>query len=177
MGSEEKAQKRATSPKQRAYAEAIVSGRFSSHVAAWRTVYGTGKATPKTERSEASKALKRPGMAPLLESLRRAAERDQARGRAATRRYVERSLYAEAENRDDGSAATRLRALELLGKWSQMWVERSAVAVHAGPLPQNAADTMAEIESILGRLGKPEAQPGPATAQSDPEKSLPPEKA
>ena len=101
-------------------------------------------------------------MGALIERLQREAERDAARGRSSTRRYVETQLHQESRDQSN-SSSSRIRALELLGKAAGMWHESVQVAVTDGILPKSEADTLAEIEQLLERLG-----PGAAASSPPP---------
>ena len=136
-------------PKQRAFVREIVRGKLGSYKEAYAAAYDVtltkaGK-IPKWVEVEASKLVASPKIAL---SIRQAIERKEQAVTASalrTKNYVVERLYRESQ--DSESDASRVRALELLGKSVSLFAdvveERSA---------RDSADVERDIEEKLEQL-------------------------
>jgi len=103
-------------PKQREFARQMVTAPTKS--AAYRNAYNTnGK--PKNVHSDAAKLLRDPRIVTEIEALRLASEAEKHRTPAQLRALVTGQLVQHALD-DSVPPATRIRALELLGKLTEV---------------------------------------------------------
>ena len=104
--------------KQRAFVNEIVKGKLGSYKEAYAKVYDvqltkTGK-IPKWVEVEASKLVANPKIALSIQKAIEKKEQSVVASSLRTRNYVIERLYEESKQAD--SDASRVRALELLGK-------------------------------------------------------------
>ena len=135
--------------KQRQFVDEIIKGKLGSYKEAYAKVYDVtltkqGK-IPKWVEVEASKLVANPKIAI---SIQRAIERKEQSVLATslrTRNYVIEKLYKESQEAD--SDASRVRALELLGKSVSLFSD-----VIETKEARNTDDIEAEIEERIKRL-------------------------
>tara|TARA_R100000656_G_scaffold123584_1_gene100342 strand:+ start:676 stop:1149 length:474 start_codon:yes stop_codon:yes gene_type:complete len=135
--------------KQRAFVNEIVKGKLGSYKESYASVYDVqlnkNGSIPKWVEVEASKLVANPKIAL---SIQRAIERKEQSVLATslrTRNYVIEKLYKESQEAD--SDASRVRALELLGKSVSLFSD-----VIETKEARNTDDIEAEIEERIKRL-------------------------
>ena len=135
--------------KQRAFVNEIVKGKLGSYKEAYASVYDVqlnkNGSIPKWVEVEASKLVANPKIAI---SIQRAIERKEQSVLATslrTRNYVIEKLYKESQEAD--SDASRVRALELLGRSVSLFSD-----VIETKEARNTDDIEAEIEERINRL-------------------------
>lgn len=130
--------------KQRAFVEAVAMG--DTKAGAYRKAYkSTGK--PKTQSNEGQKLAKSPAISAQIDALRLAAEARKYATPAALRSLVIERLTAHAID-EDVKPAQRLRALELLGKVTEIaaFTERREIVKTT-----NVTDAKAQLLTLLRR--------------------------
>ena len=122
---------------------------------AYREAYDAENMKPNTIFSSASRLMDKPQIAARVKVLVRAQEEDSQHDAARIRRFVIERLHIEAENADNASA--RIRALELLGKLSDVgaFVERIETDIKD---ERTAAEIEAELKSELAALLGPRTE-------------------
>ena len=115
-------------PKQREFARQLVIA--PSKAAAYRKAYNS-KGTPKTQSDNAGRLARHTGIQAEVEALRLAAEAEKHRTPAQLRALVTGELVKHAID-EDNPPAQRIRALELLGKLTEVasFTERRETIVH-----------------------------------------------
>jgi hypothetical protein len=136
LGVQRRGPSRLTS-KQRKFAEAIAQGE--SKAGAYRAAYDSN-AKPHHQSLEGQRLMATPAIAQQVEALRLAAEARRYATPAALRSLVIERLTAHAID-DDIQPAQRLRALELLGKVTEVaaFTERREVITQRDPVAARAA--------------------------------------
>lgn len=134
--------------KQRGFVDALLDPDIKSYSDAYRRAYDCGRMSAKAIRVEASKLHSHPGVTNALDRAREKADRERARTKIAERQAVHRKLWGEVDNPDTPSTS-RVAALRLLGLEAGMFSERVELAEK---MPKSDADTLAEIEEILGEV-------------------------
>ena len=126
--------------KQEIFAKLVAEG--STLAAAYREAYEAQNMKPNTIFRSASLLMDKPQIAARVKALVREQEERDQHDAARIRRFVIERLHIEAENADNASA--RIRALELLGKLSDVgaFVERVETDI-------KDVRTAAEIETEL----------------------------
>ena len=119
-------------PKQQAFVDAIVRGKVGSFKEAYATVYDvaltkTGS-VPKWVEVEASKLLANPKVALSIQTAMERRDGATVASSVKTREYVLEQLYKESIGAD--SDASRIRALELLGKTVGIFTDQIEVKSH-----------------------------------------------
>ena len=119
-------------PKQQAFVDAIVRGKIGSFKEAYATVYDvaltkTGS-VPKWVEVEASKLLANPKVALSIQTAMERRDGATVASSVKTREYVLEQLYKESIGAD--SDASRIRALELLGKTVGIFTDQIEVKSH-----------------------------------------------
>jgi phage terminase small subunit len=136
-------------PKQRAFVSEIVRGKLGSYKEAYAAAYDVtltkaGK-IPKWVEVEASKLVARPKIAQSIKAGIERKEHAVTASALRTKNYVLERLLAESQSAE--SDASRIRALELIGKsvsmFSDVVEERSS---------RDSADVERDIEAKLERL-------------------------
>ena len=135
--------------KQRAFVSEIVKGKLGSYKEAYAKVYDvtltkTGK-VPKWVEVEASKLVASPKIALSIRDAIERKEQSLTASALRTKNYVVERLFRESQ--DSESDASRVRALELLGKTVAMF---SDVVEERGV--RESADIERDIEAKLERL-------------------------
>ena len=135
--------------KQRAFVSEIVKGKLGSYKEAYAKVYDvtltkTGK-VPKWVEVEASKLVANPKVALSIRTSIERKEQSLTASALRTKNYVVERLFRESQ--DAPSDASRVRALELLGKTVAMF---SDVVEERGV--RETADIERDIEAKLERL-------------------------
>lgn len=135
--------------KQRAFVSEIVRGKLGSYKEAYAKVYDvtltkTGK-VPKWVEVEASKLVANPKVALSIRTSIERKEQSLTASALRTKNYVVERLFRESQ--DAESDASRVRALELLGKTVAMF---SDVVEERGV--RETADIERDIEAKLERL-------------------------
>jgi 2-hydroxychromene-2-carboxylate isomerase len=134
--------------KQQAFVTSLLDPDVKSYSAAYRNAYDCDKMSPRAIRIEASRLHSHPLVTTALDRAADKADRERARTKIAERQAVHRKLWAEVENLDTPSSS-RVAALRLLGLEAGMFSEKLEVSE---PLPKSDAETLAEIEEILGEV-------------------------
>ena len=139
--------------KQSSFAKLVAEG--STLAGAYREAYDAEKMKPNTVFSSASRLMDKPQIAARVKVLVRAQEEDAQHDAARIRRFVIERLHVEAENADNASA--RIRALELLGKLSDVgaFVERIETDIKD---ERTAAEIEAELKETLASLLGPRSE-------------------
>ena len=105
-------------PKQRAFVEGIVKGKLGTHIEVYMSVYDVARTKtggiPKHAHIDCSKLISNPKIALSIAKGLERKESSLAASAHRTRSYVIEQLYKESKESD--SDASRVRALELLGK-------------------------------------------------------------
>lgn len=135
--------------KQRAFVSEIVKGKLGSYKAAYAKVYDVtltkeGK-IPKWVEVEASKTVASPKIAQSIKAAIERREHSLTASALRTRNYVVEGLYKESKESE--SDASRVRALELLGKTVAMFSD-----VVEDRTVRDSADIERDIEAKLERL-------------------------
>ena len=106
-------------PKQRAFVEGIVKGKLGTHIEVYMSVYDVARTKtggiPKHAHIDCSKLISNPKIALSIAKGLERKESSLAASAHRTRAYVIEQLYKESKE-SDNSSASRVRALELLGK-------------------------------------------------------------
>lgn len=134
--------------KQQGFVTALLDPEVKSYSEAYRVAYACENMSPRAIRIEASKLHAHPKVTSALDKAKDKADRERARNKIAERQAVHRRLWAEVDGEETPSTA-RIAALRLLGLEAGMFSERIEVGE---TLPKTDAETMAEIEEILGEL-------------------------
>ena len=105
-------------PKQRAFVEGIVRGKLGTHIEVYMSVYDVARTKtggiPKHAYVDSSKLLSHPKISLAISKGLQRKEDSLVTSAHRTRSYVIEQLYKESKDSD--SDASRVRALELLGK-------------------------------------------------------------
>ena len=142
--------------KQRAFVDEIIRGKLGSYKEAYAKVYDvtltkTGK-IPKWVEVEASRLIANPKVALSLHKAIQRKEDVAVASSLRTRNYVLERLMSESKEAD--SDATRVRALELLGKTVSLFNDTIEIKE-----TRDSNDIEAEIEEkIVALLSKEEAE-------------------
>ena len=132
-------------PKQSAFAGFVVEG--DSYVDAYRKAYNTEKMSDVVVRNEASALAKNEKVRGAIESLRAMSSSARAAHEKLNNEWIIQRLQEEAVSARN-PAATRVRALELLGKTSKLFDESTHVTLeHRSP-----EDVEKELMEKLGTL-------------------------
>ena len=134
--------------KQQGFVTALCDPDVKSYSEAYRTAYDCGNMSQKAIRIEASRLHAHPGVSAALDKAKEKADRERARTKIAERQAVHRRLWAEVDGEETPPTA-RIAALRLLGLEAGMFSERIEVAEKR---PKTDAETLAEIEEILGNV-------------------------
>lgn len=134
--------------KQQSFVTGLLDPDVKTYSDAYRHAYNCDGMSPRTIRVEASKLQAHPLVTSALDKAREKAERVRARTKIAERQAVHRRLWAEVDA-EETPATARIAALRLLGLEAGMFSERVEVAEK---MPKSDAETMAEIEEILGEI-------------------------
>ena len=106
-------------PKQRAFVEGIVKGKLGTHIEVYMSVYDVARTKtggiPKHAYVDCSKLMSHPKISLAISKGLERKEASLAASAHRTRSYVIEQLYKESKE-SDNSSASRVRALELLGK-------------------------------------------------------------
>ena len=106
-------------PKQRAFVEGIVRGKLGSHIEVYMSVYDVARTKtggiPRHAHIDCSRLLSNPKVALSIAKGLERKEQSLIASSHRTRAYVIDQLYKESKD-SDNSSASRVRALELLGK-------------------------------------------------------------
>ena len=105
-------------PKQRAFVEGIVRGKLGTHIDVYMSVYDVARTKtggiPKHAYVDCSKLMSHPKISLAISKGLQRKEDSLVASAHRTRSYVIEQLYKESKESD--SDASRVRALELLGK-------------------------------------------------------------
>jgi hypothetical protein len=101
--------------KQEAFAQAIASGLYPNQAAAYRVAYDAETMAASTIYQEASRLMADPRIAARIEELKALKQAGERLDHAKIRAHVIARLHIESLD-PDSSPASRIRALELLGK-------------------------------------------------------------
>ena len=157
--------------KQRAFAEAVVSGKYRAMTDAYREIY-SGRGSRETVRGEASRLWKTPTVQAAAEVARERLVAARARKLAGDRDAVRRKLWAIADD-PDARDADVLTACKLLGSQTgvSMFADRvehaDAETVSDAELIEEIRATLSPGENTPGDVSAPEV-PGPPPGDQDP---------
>ena len=105
-------------PKQRAFVEGIVKGKLGSHIEVYMSVYDVARTKtggiPRHAYVDCSRLMSHPKISLAISNGLQRREHSLVASAHRTRSYVIEQLYKESKESD--SDASRVRALELLGK-------------------------------------------------------------
>ena len=105
-------------PKQRAFVEGIVKGKLGSHIEVYMSVYDVARTKtggiPKHAYVDCSRLISHPKVSLAISNGLQRRDDSLVASSHRTRAYVIEQLYKESKESD--SDASRVRALELLGK-------------------------------------------------------------
>ena len=105
-------------PKQRAFVEGIVKGKLGSHIDVYMSVYDVARTKtggiPRHAYVDCSRLMSHPKISLAISNGLQRREDSLVASSHRTRSYVIEQLYRESKSAD--SDASRVRALELLGK-------------------------------------------------------------
>ena len=105
-------------PKQRAFVEGIVRGKLGTHIEVYMSVYDVARTKtggiPKHAYVDCSKLMSHPKISLAISKGLQRKEQSLVASAHRTRSYVIEQLFRESKSAD--SDASRVRALELLGK-------------------------------------------------------------
>ena len=139
----------ALTAKQQAFVREIVKGKLGSYKEAYAKVYDVtlnqNGSIPKWVEVEASKLVAHPKVALSIQASTRRREQGDIASALRTRNYVVESLYRESKESE--SDASRVRALELLGKSVAMFTE-----VTTERTARDTAEIEQDIEEKLAQL-------------------------
>ena len=130
--------------KQEAFAQGVAEGKTLSE--AYRAAYDTSRMKDASVWTEASLLMDNPKVVERVSALQTAKEEKVLHDSARLRRLVLEKLHKEATTAD--SDATRVRALELLGKSIAMFTDR----VEQDTVERSAADIERELREKLASL-------------------------
>lgn len=128
--------------KQEAFCQAMASGLYPSQSAAYRVAYDADDMLPTSINCEASKLMSNPNIAQRIEELRALKQAGERLDHAKIRAHVIARLHIESLD-PDSSPASRIRALELLGKLG---------GVAAFEKPSEEASPTTDAESVSKAL-------------------------
>jgi hypothetical protein len=137
--------------KQEAFCQAMASGLYPSQSAAYRVAYDAEDMLPTSINCEASKIMANPNIAQRIEELKALKQAGDRLDHAKIRAHVIARLHIESLD-PDSSPASRIRALELLGKLGGVAAfERQA---EDNTLPQDAETVSKALKAKLESLMK-----------------------
>lgn len=137
--------------KQEAFCQAMASGLYPSQSAAYRVAYDAEDMLPTSINCEASKIMANPNIAQRIEELKALKQAGERLDHAKIRAHVIARLHIESLD-PDSSPASRIRALELLGKLGGVAAfERQA---EDNSLPQDAESVSKALKAKLESLMK-----------------------
>jgi hypothetical protein len=140
--------------KQEAFCQAMASGLYPSQSAAYRVAYDAEDMLPTSINCEASKIMANPNIAQRIEELKALKQAGERLDHAKIRAHVIARLHIESLD-PDSSPASRIRALELLGKLGGVAAfERQAEDTS---LPQDADTVTKALRERLEALAKASA--------------------
>ncbi|MFN7340154.1 MAG: hypothetical protein ACK5VI_03620 [Opitutia bacterium] len=140
--------------KQEAFCQAMASGLYPSQSAAYRVAYDAEDMLPTSINCEASKIMSNPNIAQRIEELKALKQAGERLDSAKIRAHVIARLHIESLD-PDSSPASRIRALELLGKLGGVGAfERQA---EDNSLPQDADTVTKALRERLEALAKASA--------------------
>jgi len=123
----------------------LTTGREETYSGAYRKVVDCSKKNDNTVRNEVSKLLKHPDVTALLEASKSRIDFNKARQKIFTAKLVHERLLWEADPDNNESASVRVKALELLGRDSGMFV-----GVAASEDPRSYEQALAELQHLIG---------------------------
>jgi len=100
--------------KQEKFAQMVANGSTKSE--AYRSCYNVSNMKPESIYSEAVKTAANPIVAQRISDIVDSIQSKMMADSVRIRRHVVKRLYEESIDRDEGTASTRLKALELLGR-------------------------------------------------------------
>lgn len=140
--------------KQESFAQAIASGLYPNQAAAYRVAYDAEQMAASTIYQEASRLMANPLIAARIEELKALKEAGERLDSAKIRAHVIARLHIESLD-PDSSPASRIRALELLGKLGGVGAfEKQA---EDNSLPQDADSVTKALRERLEALAKASA--------------------
>jgi hypothetical protein len=148
------AERPALTIKQEAFCQAIASGLYPNQSAAYRIAYDAEGMTAASVSQEASRLMADPRIASRIEEIRALKQAGERLDSAKIRAHVIARLHIESLD-PDSSPASRIRALELLGKLGGVGAfEKQAEDTS---LPQDADTVTKALRERLEALAKASA--------------------
>lgn len=131
-----------------------VGSRGETLAVAYRAAYDAANMAPATVHNEACKLMARPEIAARVNELVRERQTKTSHDAARIKAHVIERLHAESIDPDSPPAA-RVRALELLGKLSDVaaFKERVATETHDAAPADLAATLEAKLKAMLAKAG------------------------
>jgi hypothetical protein len=146
-------QRRLTAKQERFVSE-VIKGATASD--AYRAAYDVdrGKGMKASAIwSESSRLMGNPLVASRLQTARASIERSAVSSALSRRRWIVERLTAESQDMTDGTSSSRVRALEMLGRDSEVAMWRDEVSIQTS---EASAETVrAELEAKLTALLQP----------------------
>ena len=149
-----KAPKRRLTAKQEKFVSEVIKGATASD--AYRAAYDVdrGKGMKASAIwSESSRLMGNPLVASRLQTARASIVRSSISSALSRRRWIVERLTAESQDMTDGTSSSRVRALEMLGRDSEVAMWRDEVSIKTS---EASAETVrAELEAKLTALLQP----------------------
>ena len=134
-------------PKQNAFASFVASG--DNNTEAYRKAYDTSKMSEQVIRNSAFKLSKNDKVKAAIKSLKKDTKQERRAHRKLTGDWIIEQLQDEASN-SRNPAASRIRALELLGKKMGFFEESTLVTVKSQSPEEIEQELMEKLGSLLG---------------------------
>jgi hypothetical protein len=146
-----KAPKRRLTAKQERFVSEMVKG--GTQADAYRAAYEADGMKPSAIYTEANRLMGNPEIARRLRASRDSIERSAVSSALSRRRWIVERLTAESQDMTDGTSSSRVRALEMLGRDSEVAMWRDEVSISTS---EASAETVrAELEAKLTALLQP----------------------
>ena len=133
-------------PKQNAFASFVASG--DNNTEAYRKAYDTSKMSEQVIRNSAFKLSKNEKVKTAIKSLKKDTQKERRAHRKLTGDWIIEQLQDEAAN-DRNPAASRIRALELLGKKMGFFEDSTLVTVKNQSPEEIEKELMEKLGAIL----------------------------
>jgi len=155
------AKKRRLTAKQERFVAEVIKGATASD--AYRKAYDVGgdkskgKAPMKASAiwTESSRLMGNPMVASRLQASRDSIQRSAASSALTRRRWIVERLEQEAQDMEDGSSSSRVRALEMLGRDSEvnMWKDEVSISTNDQTPEQVKAELEEKLTALLSGSG------------------------
>jgi hypothetical protein len=142
----DKKKRRPLTAKQEKFLAEMIKG--STQADAYRASYQAAGMKPSAVYNEASRLMSHPEIARRVLAHEASIERAAVSSALTRRRWVIEKLEAEAIDKDEGTSASRVRALELLGKTERLFTD----VIENQPSEQSSEEVKTELERRLTEL-------------------------